>query len=333
MSLNAAITLKQLRAFAMVIEAGNLTAAAGRMNVTTPAVSAQLKALEQNLDAKLMHRGADGRIELTAPGEVLLASVSEVEAVLERSFRRIKALNAGKEGHVVLGAVSTAKYFAPALFARIREALPEIEMELKIGNREDTIAGLAAHRLDLAIMGRPPHEPAVAARVIGDHPQVMIAPPGHPLAGAGRAEAERLLAETFLFREPGSGTRLLMEKVLDDLGGGMPYKSVELDSNETIKQAVMAGLGIALISAHTVIAELATGRLATIRMPGKPIVRQWFLVSPKDRPLTPAAAHLHAFLTDLDGDFLPPVRLPGAGGKAPRPTKRRGRLQSTPERP
>lgn len=299
------ITLKQLRALAAIVRGGNLSAAAGLLNVTGPAVSTQLKLLEANFAAELMRRGPDGRIAVSAEGEAVLAAADQIEAALELCFRRVKALKAGKAGHVSLGVVSTGKYFAPGLVALARKALPEIEIGLTIGNRGEIIEALRSRRIDLAVMGRPPREPAVEADVLGDHPHILIAPPGHPLAAGGGVAPDAVLAETFLSREPGSGTRILMERYLDRIGGGRPYQMIELGSNETIKQAVIAGLGIALISAHTVVAELETGRLAAIPLDGLPIMRQWFLVRRSGESLSPVCGRFQEFVLGLNGAFLP----------------------------
>lgn len=303
-----AITLKQLRGFAAIVRTGGITAAAGALNLTAPAVSTQLRQLETSLGARLVDRGPDGMSRLTPQGEEALSAAVRVESALAGLARRIAAINAGRTGHVALGVVSTGKYFAPALVARARRDMAEVEIGLHVGNRGEIIAALAEGRIDLAIMGRPPREPAVDARVLGPHPHVIIAPPGHPLAGGQAVTPEALLAETFLAREPGSGTRILMERYLDQTGEGRPVSTFELGSNETIKQAVIAGLGIALISAHTVIAELEAGRLALVRAPGLPIVRQWFLIRPAGAAPSPAALRLADFIA-AQKDLPPPVAL------------------------
>jgi DNA-binding transcriptional LysR family regulator len=201
--------------------------------------------------------------------------------------------------------VSTAKYFAPGLVMRTRKAFPGLEIELKIGNRQEILDALDRDEFDLTIMGRPPREPAVTAHGLGDHPHIIVAPPDHRLAGQDSVSASDLLAETFLSRKPGSGTRILMERYLDRIGEGQTYTRYELGTNETIKQAVIAGLGIALLSAHTVTAEIESGRLVSLNAQGLPLIRQWFLVHREDRPLGPAASSVHDFLIGLDGSFLP----------------------------
>ena len=300
-----AITLKQLRALAAIVRGGNLSAAADLLNVTGPAVSTQLKLLEANFDASLLRRGPDGRVRLNAEGETVLATIDQIENTLELCFKRVNALRSGKMGHVALGVVSTGKYIAPGLVAQMRKAWPEIEIALEIGNREEIIDALRSCRIDLAVMGRPPREPVVEAEILGPHPHILIAPPDHPLVTACDITPDALLGETFLCREPGSGTRILTERYLDRIGEGLTWDRIDLASNETIKQAVIAGLGIALISAHTVIAELETGRLATIPMEGLPIIRQWFLVHRAGEALTPASRQLHDQILDFGGSFLP----------------------------
>ncbi len=299
-----AISLKQLRALAAIVETGSLVAAAARLHVTAPAVSTQLKLLEANVGARLLERG-EGRVALTEPGRELLAAATQIETTLERCVRRLEALQAGLAGHVALGVVSTGKYFAPGLVARARKALPAVEIGLHIGNRSEVIAAIAEGRVDLAIMGRPPRHPAVTAQVLGRHPHILIAAPDHPLAGQARIAPERLLDELFLLRERGSGTRILTERFLDRLGEGRTYESLEFSSNETIKQAVIGGLGIALISAHTVVAELQHGRLVQLDVPGTPILRNWFVTWPEGATLSPAARRFLDFLLDLEGAFLP----------------------------
>ncbi len=307
-----AITLKQLRALSAVNESGSITAAAERLNLTTPAVSTQLKLLEQNIGAKLLNRAADGKGTITLQGQEVLKAVSQIESALEHCYKTIESQNAGKSGLVTLGVVSTGKYFAPALVALAKTALPDIRIDLVIGNRRRIITALEDHSIDLAIMGRPPRFPAVESIAIGDHPHILIAAPDHPLANRRDISPRDLFTETFIQREAGSGTRILMERFLDRTGEGLTYDHMEFNTNETIKQAVIAGLGIALISAHTVMDALTAGRIKTIDLPGLPIVRQWFLVRPANTPETPVTRQVRKFLVEQDGAFLPrmPERSP-----------------------
>jgi LysR family transcriptional regulator for metE and metH len=160
--------------------------------------------------------------------------------------------------------------------------------------------------LDVAIIGRPPAELDLDCVLIGDHPHVIIAPPDHPLAGKTQIAVADLGNETFLNREPGSGTRALMERMFAE-AGVTPRIGMEIASNETIKQAVMAGLGIAFLSAHTVGVELADRRLISLRIAGLPLVRSWFAVRCIEKMLLPPAHAFVKFLGQEAAQFLPPV--------------------------
>ncbi|WP_299440399.1 LysR family transcriptional regulator [uncultured Rhodospira sp.] len=303
------MTLRQLRGFAEVLRRGSVAAAAERLNLTAPAVSTQLKTLETLVGAPVLDR-TGGALRPTEVGEELVRTMRLIETALARCDERIALLRAGAAGLVRLGVVSTGKYFAPGLVARFNRANPGITLHLTIGNRDDIVEALGAHGIDMAVMGRPPESLEVVARRLGPHPYVMIAPPDHPLANRPMVEAEALLSETFLARELGSGTRTLMMRELDQLGGGRSYRVVEMASNETIKQAVMAGLGIAMLSAHTVHTELAEGKLVALAVPGLPVMRHWFLIHLADEEPSPAATVFRDFVLSLDGAFLP-----GAAGQ------------------
>ncbi len=300
-----AVTLKQLRALAAIHRAGNLTLAAQELHVTTPAVSTQLKLLEANFEAVLLKRSKDGTATLTGKGRVVLATIKQIENSLTTCYENVNALKSGKTGHLTLGVVSTAKYFAPSIVMLARQAMPDVEISLFVGNRRTLIEAITDLRVDLAIMGRPPRFPAVEAHLLGEHPHVMVAHPGHRLVSGCDISPQEMMAQTFLSREPGSGTRILMERFLDRIGDGAEYKTVLLDSNETIKQAAIAGLGVALISAHTVQAELETNRLALIPYPGLPIMRHWFLIHRSGKKLSAVAQSFNRFVIDQNGSFLP----------------------------
>lgn len=302
-----ALTLKQLRALTAIVDAGSVTAAAGLLHVTPPAVSTQLRGLEEIVGAQVLHRGPDGQIGITPIGEELLATARRVEHALDLCFRRVTAMRAGLAGHVSVGVVSTGKYFAPGLVARMKRTHPEIEVGLKVGNREEIIDMLARGAIELAIMGRPPVSPESVCDELGEHPYLVIAPPGHRLAGHRRVDPAEILDETFLCREEGSGSRILMTRYLDRIGEGRPYRVVEMGTNETIKQAVMAGLGIAVISGHTVVPELEAGRLVALPLEGMPIMRNWYLIRLAETAMSPVAAAFRRFLLDLKGDYLPRI--------------------------
>ena len=303
-----AVTLKQLRALAAVARHGSISAAAEALHLTPPAVHSQIKGLEGAMAATLLQRTADSAgSRLTAAGAALLVAAERVDVVLSQAAAQVRAIESGQVGHVALGVVSTAKYFAPGLVKTLRLLHPGVTLALKVGNRDTILHDLETGAIDLAVTGRPPREPPVEATPVGPHPHGIVAAPDHPLAGRPALSWADLRDETFIAREPGSGTRILMQRYLDRLGDGAAYRLVELGSNETIKQAVIAGLGIAFLSLHTTVAELRHGDLATLAAPQTPVLRHWFLVRSIGQDLSLAAGKIYAAILRLDGSFLPTV--------------------------
>jgi LysR family transcriptional regulator, low CO2-responsive transcriptional regulator len=298
-------TIKQLRLFCAAVRGGSFAAAAEACNVTPPAVTMQMRQFETDVGLPLFERKGRG-VTLTAAGREVLAAAERVETVLGDCAAGLAALKSLTGGRVTVGVVSTAKYFAPQMLAAFAHIHPGVDLELVVGNREDTVAAFKSGRLDVAIMGRPPEAVDVDSTPIGDHPQVVIAPPAHPLAKRRSIPPQDIASETVLMRESGSGTRLLAERFLArhriEARIGM-----EISSNETIKQAVMAGLGIAFISAHTIAAEIGDGRLVALDIVGLPEVRQWFVVRLAAKRMMPAARALHDFLVTEGRRFLPDV--------------------------
>ncbi|MCB1398309.1 MAG: LysR family transcriptional regulator [Rhodobacteraceae bacterium] len=305
-----ALTLKQLRAFEAVVKHRSLTGAAEALNQTTPTIHSQIKNLEAAVGCTLLIRPAEGgHFQPTPEGDEMLKAARRVEAVLSQAAEQIRALSSGLTGHVTLGTVSTAKYFAPRLVRMLRDRIPGIEIALRIANREDTLDEMERGVFDLAIMGRPPRTQLQRAVPLGPHPHGIVLPPDHPLARADGFDPAQLMTETFLTREEGSGTRILMERFLDRLSEGYPARLVAMDSNETIKQAVIAGLGIAFLSLHTVTEELRSGRLVLLRGPGMPVMRHWYLIVPGAEPASGAAERVAREIEDLSGAYLPEVPL------------------------
>jgi DNA-binding transcriptional LysR family regulator len=307
------ITVKQLRLLTAAARGGSFAAAAEACHVTPPAVTMQMQQLEAEAGLALFER--DGRaFRLTDAGRELLAAAEKIDAVLADCEAGLAALKSVASGRVAVGVVSTAKYFAPQMLAAFARTHPGIDIELVIGNREDTIAAFKAGRLDVAVMGRPPEGIEVESALIGDHPQVIIAPPDHPLAKRRAISPQDIAGETLLMREMGSGTRLLAERFLAK-HGIKPRIGMEIGSNETIKQAVIAGLGIAFISAHTIASEIQDGRLVILDVAGLPEIRHWFVVRPATKRLMPAAGALRNFLVAEGHKFLPDVGQPRRGRK------------------
>ncbi|PZQ85242.1 MAG: LysR family transcriptional regulator [Ancylobacter novellus] len=302
-------TLKQFRALAAIVETGTVTAAAKKLNVTPPAVTMQVQQLEEHLGLPLLDRAGD-RFQPSAAGREVLAAIARVEQAIADCGAALDGMKGLKSGHVSVGLVSTAKYFVPNALGAFARLHPGIDIALEVGNREEMIAALRGDTIDLAIMGRPPLDIEVDKSPLGAHPHLIIAPAGHPLLGR-RIKASALANSSFLSREPGSGTRGLMERFFQE-AGIEPRIAMEIGSNETIKQAVMAGMGLAFISAHTIAAEVADGRLAMLDVEGLPEVRQWFVVKRSAKRLTPPATALIDFLARRGPEFLPKLGLPDA---------------------
>ena len=297
-------TLRQLRSLQAIHACGKISIAAKELGLTAPAVTLQLKQLEEDVGLALFDRTPEG-MRPTAAGLAVLEAARAVDERLRILADEIDAISGHKIGNLKLGVVSTAKYFAPRLMAAFQRQHPGIQVDLHVGNRAKTIDALRRHDLDIVLMGRPPREVPVRSLVFGDHPFVIIAPAGHPLAAKrGIAKAE-IARERFLIREPGSGTRISLEIFFADIPEKLEDLGAEMGSNETIKQAVMAGLGVAFISAHTIEQEVQLRRLVILDVQGMPIVRQWFSVSRLDRSLSPAMQAFNDFLTQDGSRYLP----------------------------
>jgi DNA-binding transcriptional LysR family regulator len=297
------VTIRQLRALTALARTGSVTRAAELLHLTPPAVTLQLQALQQEAGIALVDRGPAGMV-LTDAGREVAAAAQKIDSVLGECEAVLGDLAGARRGAVGAGITSTAKYFAPRALGAFSRRHPGLELRLVVGNRAETIAGLRDHSLDLAVMGQPPEELAVQATIIGPHPHVVVTAADHPLAQQKRIKPARLESEIFLVREEGSGTRNLMQRFFAEAGVG-PRIGMELGSNETIKQAVLAGLGIAFLSAHTIELEVQTGRLAMLDVVGLPAMRQWYAVHLVDRRLTIAARALHHFLVTEGVDYLP----------------------------
>ncbi len=323
------ITLRQLRAASAIGRACKIVTAARELSLTPPAVTQQLQQLEESAGCALFDRTNNG-LFATQAGEVVLETAAQVWSLISDCEDRLAALNGLTAGRLTVGVVSTAKYFSPRLIAGFSERHGGVDIRIVVGNREEMIDRLADFEVDVAIMGRPPKDHPVEAVVFGDHPLVVIAPPNHRLAERRSIRKEELTGEVLLMREEGSGTRLSMQKFIGGmrLAGGRPM--IEMGSNETIKQAVMAGLGIAFISGHTIEAELESGRLVTLQVRGLPVQRQWFGVRRQDKASAPTVAAFVNFLKEEGARYLPqPVlkrthvpRAAGRSGKAKPPRQR-----------
>jgi LysR family transcriptional regulator, low CO2-responsive transcriptional regulator len=296
------LTIRQLRALAAVQTAGSVTSAANQLNLTQPAVTLQLRNLQALAGLPLIQRTGDGML-LTDAGREVQRLSERIEAALLDCEQSLDMIAGRSSGRVSIGAVSTAKYFVPFAIAAFSKRFPKIDVTLQIGNREDIRDALRGYDLDIAIMGQPPADVEVEMRLLGKHPHIIVAASGHRLAKRKLAATD-LADETFITREVGSGTRMLMEQFFQK--AGLKAKiGMEMDSNETIKQAVIAGLGIAFISQHTVSHELQQRRLVSLKVSGLPVMRQWHAIRRADKILLPPARAMLDFLGQEGARYLP----------------------------
>jgi LysR family transcriptional regulator for metE and metH len=297
------LTLKQMRGFTAAVNSGSVSAAARELHLTPPAISLQLRDLENTIGLPLLERSETGLIT-TQAGQGLFELSSSIQDSLTRFGEVIGDLKGVDHGIVAVGVVSTARYFAPTVLAEFMKIYPEIKIQLLVGNRETTMEKLESMELDFAITGLPPDHFGVEKEFISKHPQIIIAAPDHRLAKKRKIPLAELEPETFLLREPGSGTRTVSDKLFAS-NKNLPGSALEFGSNETIKQAVMVGMGIALISAHTVAAELKENRLVALDVKGLPINRKWFVVKHANKRFLPSAQALWNFIARNGKHYLP----------------------------
>lgn len=288
------VTLRQLKVFESVARHLSFSRAAEELHLTQPAVSMQVKQLEEQAGLPLTEM-VGKKVYLTQAGEEVARHARRIAQQLREAEESLDALKGVRGGRLSIGVISTAKYFAPRLLAEFRRRQPGIEINLSVNNRETVVRQLADNEIDLAIMGQPPQEFATVAQAFADHPLVIVAAPDHPLAGGKKIVGAQLNGETFLIREPGSGTRAAMERFFAEAGIS-PSHLLELGNNETVKQAVMAGLGIAFISSHAVSLECEVGRLVKLPVAGTPVIRRWFVVHRAEKALLPVAENFREFL-------------------------------------
>jgi DNA-binding transcriptional LysR family regulator len=289
-------SLRQFRAFAAVARHLSFVRAAAELHLTPPAVSLQVGQLEREVGLPLFDRGARS-VNLTMTGEYLLVYVRRLLSTLKEAEDTMARLRGLKAGRVTIGMVSTAKYYLPRLLASFRSEHRGVEMRLTVGNREQLVKQLHDAEVDLAVMGRPPRELDTRAEPFAAHPHGIVAAPEHPLAQRREIPPAALGLEEFIVREPGSGTRAAMEQFFRE-ARITPPQIMEMTSNETIKQAVIANMGLAFLSLHTAGLEVQTGRLVVLDVVGLPMVRRWHVVNLQGKPLSPAAEALRYFILE-----------------------------------
>jgi DNA-binding transcriptional LysR family regulator len=308
------LSLRQLTVFLEAARQMSFARAAESLHLTQPAISMQIRQLEETLGLPLFER-IGKKLSLTQAGESFRHHAARALGELQDAEQTLNALKGLRGGHATVGIVSTAKYFAPKLLARFTQRHPQVEIQFLVGNRELLIRALRDNEIDFAVMGRSPDPLDATAEAIAENPHVLVAHKSHRLAGAREFDFQELREDAFLMREPGSGTRLVMEAMFKQHLFS-PKRTVMLGSNETIKQAVMAGLGVSLLSLHSLELELRVGEISLLDVMGTPILRNWHIVHMNAKKPAPAAAAFHAFLCMETQPYLEQTFAPWRGACA-----------------
>lgn len=280
-------TLHQLKIFQKVALCKSYSVAADQLNLTQPAVSIQIKQLEDNIGLPLFEK-IGKKIFLTPAGKELSTFCLDLFTRIDTMDMKLSAMKGQLEGEFHLAVVTSAKYFTPHLLGAFHKLYPKVSLNLDVMNRSQIIQRLKNNEDDLVIMGLVPEDLPLTRYPIIDNPIVITANPMHPLARQKNIPIRKLQKYAFIFREQGSGTR----KALEDFLLAQQIKltpSMVLGSSETIKQAVMADLGISALSRHSITLELATNSLVELNIQNFPLMRSWYVVHHKTKSLSPAA--------------------------------------------
>ena len=296
------LTLRQLKVFEAVARHLSFSRAAAELHLTQPAVSMQVKQLEDSLGQPLFEQ-LGKKIFLTEAGREVFHYSHNIAALLADMEAVLSGLKGLERGNLKIAVASTANSFATQLLTRFRAAHPAITLNLDVTNRQAILAQLADNQIDLAIMGLPPEGQNLQAESFMENPLVMVAPPFHRLARKKHIPLAELAEESFVVREEGSGTRGFMERFFREHGLD-PRFGLVMSTNEAIKEAVQAGMGLAVVSLHTVSLELEAGRLVILPVAHFPIMRHWYVVQREGKHLAAVAQAFKDFL--LSGPRLPP---------------------------
>ena len=303
------LTFRQLQVFEAAATHLNFSLAAKQLFLSQPAVSMQIKQLESSIGLSLFEQ-IGKQIHLTEAGHELLHYSRNFSLQLKEMDALFSEMKGLEHGRLDISVVSTANYFMPQLLAKFIHLHPKIQVGLHVANRDAVIKQLTENRTDLAIMGLPPEGTDMLSQSFMQNPLVVIAAPDHPLTRIKKIQPQQLAQEVFLLREQGSGTRDVVERFF--AGHRMKLPShMEMDTNEAVKQSVQAGMGLGIISRHSIEMELETGRLLVLNVEHFPIVRHWHIVHLKNKRLSTAAQAFQQFLlTEAERLAAPAVRKP-----------------------
>lgn len=302
-------TLRQLKVFRAVAHNMSFSRAAAELSLSQPAVSAQIKVLESHVGLPLFER-LGKKLYLTAAGTELLHFSGAIAEQFREAEEAMAQLRGGASGKLNVAVISAGDYFFPWLLAAFAHRHPGVILNLAVHNREEVLRQLAENATDLAIMVRPPDDPEIVREPFAPHAYVIVAPAWHPLVGRKAISRERLLREPFIVRERGSDTWKSMQDAFGSHAGGI-RATMEIRSNETIKQAVIAGMGVSFLSSHAIALDVRAGNLVVLDVRGFPVLRDWYVVHRASKRLPPVALAFKAFLL-ADGAKLIRDGAPGA---------------------
>lgn len=295
-------TLQQLRLFEAVVRNNSYTRAAKELNLSQPAVSSQMKRLEDELGVAIFEQ-VGKKIFLTSAGRALYEASGDILDRVSELKENIDNLRGVVQGRLQIGVITTSKYFIPHLMGRFLRKYPEVKPALKFINRAAVMERLLNNEDDFVILGQLPDDPNLESYELLQNILVAVAPPEHPMAGQKNIPLREFVKEKFLIREPGSGTRMVFENELIRQKLELePY--MELGSSEAIKQSVIAGLGVSVLSLHSVRLEVETGVLKILDVKGLPLRQQWYAVHLKGKRLSLAARTFLDFILSVDKAFL-----------------------------
>ena len=303
-------TLHQLKVFEATARHGSFTRAAEELFLTQPTVSIQVKQLTKAVGLPLFEQ-IGKRLYLTEAGQKLLATCQEIFNGLEQFEMSVADLKGMKQGRLNLAVITTAKYFVPRLLGPFCKRYPGIDISLKVTNHERIKESMATNEHDLYIISQAPSQPDLTIHPFLENPLIVLAPQDHPLAKKKNIPLSALNDAPFIMREPGSGTRKAVEELFAENDISVKV-SLELGSNEAIKQAIAGGLGISVLSQHTIISEGTTGEFAILDVQGFPIERNWYVAHLAGKQLSVVAETFLKFLLE-ESPAMAEKLLPGLG--------------------
>ena len=287
-------TLRQLKVFEAVARHRSFSRAAEELHLTQPAVSTQVRKLEDHAGLPLFEQ-LGKKIHLTPAGAQMLQSSREIIQKFQEAEEAMAQYKGVSGGRLNVSVISAGDYFFPRLLVAFAQRHPGVTLNLGVCNREELLAQMEANLTDLAVMVRPPADADMVVEPFAPHPYVVVASPEHPLAGKKRIPVARLTGEPFIVREKGSDTWNSMQDAFGERLAQLTI-TMQIKSMETIKQAVMAGMGVSFLSAHTVSRELRERSIVALDVQGFPLMLNWYVVHRRTKRLPPVAQAFKAFL-------------------------------------